>query len=97
MTNGLNRRRFLKGAGAAALLASPLLQWASAQSDKTKKILFFTRSAGFEHDTVQRKNPEKLGFAEQWMVDGGLTERTVRVHHCVSSVLYCARHSGGRR
>jgi type 1 glutamine amidotransferase len=71
MTNGLNRRGFLKGAGAAALLASPLMQWASAQSDKTKKILFFTRSAGFEHDTIQRKNPEKLGFAEQWMVDFG--------------------------
>jgi type 1 glutamine amidotransferase len=80
MTNGLNRRGFLKGAGvgAAALLAStsPLAQWASAQDEKnqkTKKVLFFTRSAGFEHPAITRKDPEKLSFAENWLTDFGKT------------------------
>lgn len=75
MTNGLNRRGFLKGAGlgAAALLAStsPLAQWARAEGEKTKKVLFFTRSAGFQHSAIQRKDPEKLSFAENWMTDFG--------------------------
>jgi len=73
MSNGLNRRGFLKGTGlaAATLMASPLLQWASAQSDKTRKILFFTRSAGFEHSAITRKDPEKLSFAENWLTDFG--------------------------
>ena len=75
MSQGLNRRGFLKGAGvgAAALLASssPLMQWASAQSEKTKKVLFFTRSAGFEHSAITRKDPEQLSFAENWLTDFG--------------------------
>ena len=66
----VNRRSFLQGAGAAsaALLASPLLQWASAQ-EKPRKILFFTRSQGFEHSAITRpkNNPEKLSFAENWL------------------------------
>jgi len=72
MSNGLNRREMLKGAGiaAAALLGSPLLQWASGQGSKTRKILFFTRSQGFEHTPVLRpkNNPEKLALAEEFLV-----------------------------
>ena len=74
MNQGLNRRGFLKrtGAGAAAVLASSqLMQWASAEGEKTKKILFFTRSAGFQHSAITRKDPEKLSFAEEWMTNFG--------------------------
>ena len=72
MSKGLNRREMLKGTGlaTAALLASPLFQWASAQGSKTRKILFFSRSQGFEHTPVTRpkKTPEKLSLAEEYLV-----------------------------
>lgn len=75
MSNGLNRREVLKYAGVAAagMLASPLVRWAGAQSEKTKKILFFTRSQGFQHSAITRpkNDPEKLSFAEQWLTDLG--------------------------
>src|SRR5665213_1417460 len=74
MTHGLNRRGFLKrtGAGAAALLASSQLgQWASAEGEKTRKILFFTRSAGYQHSAITRKKPDELSFAETWTTDFG--------------------------
>jgi type 1 glutamine amidotransferase len=63
---------FLKGAASAALLASPLTQWASAQETKTRKVLFFTRSQGFEHDAIHRfDGPDKLSYGEQFLVDFG--------------------------
>ena len=73
MTENRTRRQILKSAGAvgAALLASPLLQWASAQEDKTRKILFFTKSSGFQHDVVKRPGSHELAFAENFMVDFG--------------------------
>ena len=76
MQNHLNRRDVLKTAGlaAAGMLASPLLQWArAAEPGKTHKVLFFTRSQGFAHSVVtrDRNNPEKLAFAEQFVVDLG--------------------------
>jgi type 1 glutamine amidotransferase len=70
----MNRRDVLKAAGvaAAAFAASPLLRMARAQENgKTRKVLFFTKSAGFQHDVVKRKNPEELSFAEKFMVDFG--------------------------
>lgn len=76
MSNSVNRREMLKGAGAAAALAlmgSPLLQWASAQGTKTRKVLFFTRSQGFEHTPVMRPkdNPEALSLAETFVTKLG--------------------------
>ena len=75
MTDRPNRRDMLMATGVAAagLLASPLLKWASAQENggKTRKLLFFTRSQGFPHPVVTRKDPNKLAFAEQFMVDFG--------------------------
>ncbi|HEY8749297.1 MAG TPA: ThuA domain-containing protein [Tepidisphaeraceae bacterium] len=74
MSNGLNRRELLKGAGiaTAGLLASPLLNWASAQG-QTKKMLFFSRSQTYEHSAITRpkKDQEAMSFAEKFMIDFG--------------------------
>ena len=72
--SGMNRRDVLKAAGvaAAAMVASPFLQMAAAQENgKTRKVLFFTKSSGYQHSAITRKNPDELSFAEQFMVDFG--------------------------
>lgn len=76
MSNRMNRRDLLKSAGlaGAGLLVSPLLQrWAAARNEKPRKILFFTRSQGYEHGPITRPrgNPQKLAFAENFMVNLG--------------------------
>ena len=75
MSRDLNRRDLLKSAGVAgaAMLASPLLRWAAAADEKPRKILFFTRSQGFEHSAITRpkNDPQQLSFAEKFMVDFG--------------------------
>ncbi len=61
----LNRRQLLLAAGAGLLgstAAGHVL--ASAARGKTKKILFFTKSAGFQHSPIARKGDE-LGYAEK--------------------------------
>lgn len=74
----VNRRDVLKAAGltAAGLALSPLLARMSRAADATgptKKILFFTKSAGFQHSVIARepKDPEKLAYAEQILSDLG--------------------------
>ena len=71
-----NRRDLLKTAGltAAGLAMSPFLsRFARADDAPRKKILFFTKSAGFQHSVITRdpKDPEKLSFAEQILTDLG--------------------------
>ena len=72
-----NRRDLLKAAGltAAGLALSPFLgRFANADvSGPTKKILFFTKSSGFQHSVIAHdpKNPEKLSYAEQILTDLG--------------------------
>ena len=70
----MNRRHLLKtfGAGAAALAVSPLLSRLARGADAAsggKKILFFTKSSGFQHDTISRTAPNELGFAERLLTD----------------------------
>ncbi len=51
------RRDMLRAAGAAAITASAFpLQWVAADGKKKQKVLYFTRSAGFEHGAVKLKN-----------------------------------------
>jgi hypothetical protein len=52
-----------------ALLASS----SASAADQTKKVLFLTKSTGFQHSVVTRdpKNPTKLAHAEQVLVDFG--------------------------
>ncbi len=73
----LHRRALLKASGfaAAGLALSPFLgRFALAADDAPrKKILFFTKSAGFQHAPITRKatNPEELGLAERILSDLG--------------------------
>ena len=75
----LNRRDLLKtlGAGAAALAVPPFLSSTLLAADEApaggikKKILFFTKSSGFQHSTITRKSPDQLAFAEQLLTDFG--------------------------
>jgi type 1 glutamine amidotransferase len=53
----INRRDMLAAAGAAILGVSAFpTNWVAAADKKKQKILYFTRSAGFEHEAIKRKN-----------------------------------------
>lgn len=71
-----NRRDLLKGTGlvAAGLALSPFLsRVVRADEGSRKKVLFFTKSAGFQHSVISRMSddPEKLGWAEKILTDVG--------------------------
>jgi type 1 glutamine amidotransferase len=73
----MERREFLKTAGAAASL-SLLPTLARAADDQAaeplarKRLLMFTRSAGFQHSVIARgKETEKLGHAERILSELG--------------------------
>lgn len=51
------RRDLLRAAGAGMLSASAFpWHWVGAAESRHQKVLYFTRSAGFEHDAVKRKD-----------------------------------------
>jgi type 1 glutamine amidotransferase len=53
----INRRDMLRATGAAVLTASAFpLHWVAAAEKKKQKVLYFSRSAGFEHDAVKLKD-----------------------------------------
>lgn len=53
----MDRREMLRAAGAALLATSAFpMRWVAAAEGKKQKILYFSRSAGFEHDAVKSKN-----------------------------------------
>jgi type 1 glutamine amidotransferase len=55
--NVMDRRDILRVTGAAALAASAFpLHWVAAAEEKKQKVLYFTRSAGYEHGAVKLKN-----------------------------------------
>ena len=68
--SSINRRDLLSLAAltAAGLALGPVARSFGADDTK-KKILFFTRSAGFPHPVVTRKNGEELAFAERTFRD----------------------------
>ena len=66
----LNRREMLLAAG-AALLGPGVAGRALAQTKKeSKKVLFFTKSAGFQHSVIARKG-DQLSMAERILTDVG--------------------------
>ncbi|HYO10895.1 MAG TPA: ThuA domain-containing protein [Tepidisphaeraceae bacterium] len=81
MQIGTNRRRALKLTGlAVALLAFAPLFARAADAPATaeaagprKKVLFFTKSSGFQHSVITRsqEDPQKLAYAEQILTDLG--------------------------
>ena len=69
MRNDINRRDLLAAGAfgaAAAWCSGPVI----ANRTKNAKVLFFTKSSGFEHDQVRRKNGA-LGHAERVLIELG--------------------------
>jgi len=55
--NAMDRRDMLRAAGVAVVAASAFpMHWVAAAGKKKQKVLYFTRSAGFEHDAVKIKD-----------------------------------------
>jgi type 1 glutamine amidotransferase len=55
--NTMDRRDMLRATGAAVLTVSAFpLRWVAAAEKKKQKVLYFTRSAGFEHGAVKLKD-----------------------------------------
>lgn len=78
MNQQINRRNLLKASALAAggLALSPFLSSAIAQEAEggpRKKVLFFTKSSGFQHSVITRsaEEPEKLAYAEQILTELG--------------------------
>jgi len=72
-TEGVTRRDAMVAvaAAAAAFAAGSLpLGWTRAADNKTRKVLFFTKSAGFQHSVVTRKGDE-LAHAEKILIEMG--------------------------
>ncbi len=70
MSSSLNRRQVLLAAGAAVLGAGSLDRAFAVQKGSSKKVLFFTKSSGFEHSVIQRKDG-KPAHAERILTDLG--------------------------
>jgi type 1 glutamine amidotransferase len=67
----MKRRELLLGAGAAALGLSMFpLGWTRAATSKKQKILYFTRSVGFEHSPVHRQG-DQLSLSEKLLTELG--------------------------
>ncbi len=65
----MHRRQMLLAAG-AGLLGAPMLARAGGRKAAPKKVLFFTKSSGFEHSAIKRKGDE-LAYAEKILLDLG--------------------------
>jgi type 1 glutamine amidotransferase len=66
-----SRRQMLQAAGAAALLGkAPLGRLIADDKKATKRLLFFTKSSGFEHSVIKRDG-DKLSHAEQILTNIG--------------------------
>ncbi len=66
----LNRRQLLLASGAALLGPSTLRALAAQKDGPTKKVLFFTKSSGFQHSVIARKG-ESPGLAERILTEIG--------------------------
>jgi len=65
----MKRREMLTATGAAVVGLSVFpFGWVSAAEKKKQKLLYFTRSAGFEHSVVRRKGGE-LAHSEKILTD----------------------------
>lgn len=67
----MKRRALLKATGAALSLSAFPLSWVPAAEKKAQKVLFFTRSAGFEHSAIRRGKDGELGHAERVLTELG--------------------------
>lgn len=66
----MKRRQMLLSAGAAAVgLSTFPMRWV-AGAEKKRRLLYFTRSAGFEHSVVKR-NGDQLSHSEKVLIELG--------------------------
>jgi len=66
----MRRREMLKTSAAALGLSAFPLGWVAAAQKKKQKLLYFTRSAGYEHGAVKRSGGE-LAFSEKVLTEMG--------------------------
>jgi type 1 glutamine amidotransferase len=66
----LNRRQMLWAAGASLLGPAAMARAAAQDRGQTKRVLFFTKSSGFQHSVITRKGDE-LGMAERILAEIG--------------------------
>jgi uncharacterized protein len=67
----MNRREMIIRTSATALgLGLAGWQWTAAAQPKTRKVLFFTKSSGYEHSVIKH-NANKPSFAEQILTELG--------------------------
>jgi uncharacterized protein len=70
MSCDLNRRQLLLAAGATWLGVGSINRLLAQPKGSNKKVLFFTKSSGFQHSVIARKG-DKLGLAEQILTEIG--------------------------
>jgi uncharacterized protein len=70
MSPVLNRRQLMLAGGAAWLGAGGIGRALAQPKGSTKKVLFFTKSSGFQHSVITRKG-DKPGLAERILSDIG--------------------------
>jgi uncharacterized protein len=73
MRNRINRRDLLSVAAlaGAGLMLGPTARQLFAQDGQRKKVLFFTKSSGFPHSVVTRKEGQALAHAERLLTEFG--------------------------
>jgi type 1 glutamine amidotransferase len=70
ITRELNRRQLLMAGGAAWLGIEAASRVLAGTRTAAKKVLFFTKSSGFEHPVIKR-NGDELGHAERILTEIG--------------------------
>jgi type 1 glutamine amidotransferase len=70
MSRHLNRREWLLAGGAAWLGAGTMSRALAQPRGRTKKVLFFTKSSGFQHSVITRHD-NNLAHAERILTDIG--------------------------
>ena len=72
---GQNRRDLLKMAGVmTASMMAGAFPWALRAAETglpRRKVLFFTKSSGYQHSVIKRNKQDELSYAEQILVDLG--------------------------
>ncbi|MGC3969730.1 MAG: ThuA domain-containing protein [Pirellulales bacterium] len=67
----MKRREFLRAAAVTAWSAAALQCVPAVAAEPQRKVLFFTKSAGFQHSAIARKDGADLGFAEKALIELG--------------------------
>jgi len=93
----MQRRQFLLASGLTLGASAIPLGWVSAASGKKQRLLYFTRSSGFEHSVVKRNKGElahsekiltelgkQVGFDVECTKDGTVFDGDLSKYDCVA-------------